>query len=247
MKERPTLFSPPMSKAIRGNLKDITRRALSPRYIINEEPARYKFHGLDDNGAALFEDLKPEITPWIAPIPCPYGKVGDVLYVRELYYDYGLWDENGHTKTGKRKWKFNSLIPSSADIRYAENPPDDVKPNSYRKLGWYKRLGRFMPYRYVRTKLEIVSIRVERLHDITPDDADREGVESWNEDYTSEEGALHADYANYLWVNKKGHPEYHFPSFPNPIDSFRSLWIKINGQESWDSNPWVWRIEFEKL
>jgi hypothetical protein len=226
MKERPTLFSVPMSKAIRENLKDITRRALSPRYIINEEPARYKFHGLDDNGAALFEDLKPEITPWIAPIPCPYGKVGDVLYVRELYYDYGLWDENGHTKTGKRKWKFNSLIPSSADIRYAENPPDDVKPNSYRKLGWYKRLGRFMPYRYVRTKLEIASIRVERLHDITYKDAVREGVEFRQ--------------FQLFGLDNEGRDKL-------ARLKFGMLWTSINGQESWDSNPWVWRIEFKKL
>jgi hypothetical protein len=159
---------------------------------------------------------------------CRQGKAGDILWVRETWAP-GLSNAEPYAYKATAKW----------------DDFEDGTPDSFKEIKW--RPSIHMPRHACRLKLKILSIRVERLHDITPDDADREGVESWNEDYTSEEGALHADYANYLWVNKKGHPEYHFPSFPNPIDSFRSLWIKINGQESWDSNPWVWRIEFEKL
>jgi hypothetical protein len=86
-----------------------------------------------------------------------------------------------------------------------------------------------------RLKLKILSIRVERLHDITEEDAIREGV-----------GAG--------FQMNGGWPDY--TRIVNGICevtqdcarmSFATLWISINSQESWDSNPWVWRIEFEKL
>ena len=90
-----------------------------------------------------------------------------------------------------------------------------------------------MPYRYVRTKLEIVSIRVERLHDITEEECFREGIDADNEDYQAAE---------------------HYQLGGSPIQggspakfAFIALWQRINGQESWNGNPWVWRIEFKKL
>lgn len=222
VKERPMLFSTPMVIAIIDDRKDITRRTKGLEFI-NEDPDRYKSCGISDKGHALFEDLRPEITPWISPIRCPYGIAGDVLWVRE---------------TCAIQKFFNGLREECFYI-YKTDYPNPVS--------WNWKPSIFMPREACRLKLEIKYTRVERLHEISPDDADREGVERWNEDYTTEPGALIADYANYLWVNKKNHSEYYYPSFPNPIDSFRSLWIKINGKESWDLNPWVWRIEFCKI
>lgn len=225
MKERPILLSSPMVQAVDDGRKTVTRRVVN---MLKEGIAEaiWGYTAFTPDGHISFRARHANGEYGESFVKIPYGVKGDILYVREVYYDYGLWEENGHTKTGKRKWKFVSLIPSSADIRYFENPPEDIKPNSYRKLGWYKRLGRFMPYRYVRTKLEIVSIRVERLHDITYQDAVREGVQFRQFELFGLDGNGRDSLARL---------------------KFSILWTSINGQESWDSNPWVWRIEFKKL
>lgn len=67
--------------------KTVTRRCVSKKMIINEWPARYVFHGLNEDFQALFEDKIPEVTPWIAPIDSPFGTPGDLLQIagREIY------------------------------------------------------------------------------------------------------------------------------------------------------------------
>lgn len=76
----------------------------------------------------------------------------------------------------------------------------------------------FMPRVASRITLEVKNIRVERLQDITDSDAIREGI-----------------------------PDY--PDFVGecPVDDFRELWSKINGEKSWNENPFVWVVEFTKL
>lgn len=76
----------------------------------------------------------------------------------------------------------------------------------------------FMPRVYSRLDLEVVSVRVERLHAIDELDARAEGLTSLTYD--------RAETAR---------------------DSFRLLWREINGAESWDANPWVWRVEFRRV
>jgi len=244
MKERPILFSTPMVQAVDDDRKTVTRRVVN---MLKEgiTEATWGYTAFTPDGHISFRARHANGEYGESFVKIPYGLKGDILYVREVYYDYGLWEENGHTKTGKRKWKFVSLIPSSADIRYCENPPEDVKPNSYRKLGWYKRLGRFMPYRYVRTKLEIVSIRVERLHDITEEDAIREGLakitkdggRNWKYGIPDKDGLPGTDDIGWPWI------EWEISA----RDAFKKLWVKINGDDSWKDNPWVWRIEFTVL
>lgn len=75
-----------------------------------------------------------------------------------------------------------------------------------------------------------VTRRLSGLKGINEQGAEDEGVLVGAEGYES------WDYLKNEWGN------FGF----DPIDSFRSLWIKINGQESWDSNPWVWVVKFEK-
>ena len=69
-----------------------------------------------------------------------------------------------------------------------------------------------------RITLEITNIRVERLNDISESDAIAEGID-WEDDY--------------VHMRAK--------------DAYESLWKKINGEESWKQNPWVWVIEFERI
>jgi hypothetical protein len=252
VKERGILVSTPMVQAIHEDRKTVTRRIINPQPKLIESSGRWYWEkALDVDGDPLVDASQYW---WEYYGTSPYGKAGDILYIREMYYDYGLWDSDGYTKTGKIKWTFQSVIPSSADIRYFENPPEDVRPNSYRKPGWYKRMGRFMPYFYVRTKLLIKSISVERLHDITEEDAIKEGVEvdewTWGPmafpDGTIDKSLIgkktkwYRDYSNHKdglkhWFNDGARA------------SFITLWQSINGVESWNTNPWTWRIEFERI
>jgi hypothetical protein len=83
-----------------------------------------------------------------------------------------------------------------------------------------------MPRSASRILLEITSVRVERLQDIRSDAALAEGV-------TIEDQHMSGYCAG----------EY----LPPAICAFRDLWQSINGASSWDSNPWVWAIEFKRI
>jgi len=98
----------------------------------------------------------------------------------------------------------------------------DPLPDHTGRARW--RPSIFMPRSACRLRLEITDVRVERVHDISEEDAKAEGA-PWSP-VTSRD----------LKVHMGGH-----------MGGFYSLWCKINGQESWDSNPWVWVIKFRKI
>lgn len=159
---------------------------------------------------------------------CPHGKPGDVLYVKETHYVFGRWHPNGHTDNGGTRWKFLPY-PDEA-VRF--DKPDDVKPNSYRKDGWYKRNSLFMPASYARLFLRIEDIRVERLNQISEEDAIAEGVEQMFvgsdptgifRDYSTKDSFSHID----------------------PRESFRTLWESIYGPDSFDDR-FVFVVKFSK-
>ena len=81
-----------------------------------------------------------------------------------------------------------------------------------------------MPRSACRLLLEITDVRVERLNDINEQDAIAEGM-----DDGSSPAAIAAGW------------------FEKPSRAFRRLWERIYGQESWDSNPWVWVVEFKQV
>jgi hypothetical protein len=92
----------------------------------------------------------------------------------------------------------------------------------------------FMPRAASRILLEITDVRVQRLQEISEGDARAEGIE-YSDDYAVREHAhVGLDEGDLI------------PNAP-PIPSFRSLWESINGTGSWDANPWVWAITFQRL
>jgi hypothetical protein len=88
----------------------------------------------------------------------------------------------------------------------------------------------YMPKSACRLILKIEDLGIERIQDIDSVSAINEGIEFEFDTYR-----------NYLMQNKTGSFV-----FGNPIDSFKSLFISINGQESWDKHIFVWRIKFSK-
>lgn len=104
------------------------------------------------------------------------------------------------------------------------------KPIFHEDTKWTPSI--FMPRIACRIFQRIVEINPEPLHLITPDDAINEGIEMRDTLYSRER-----HYRNY---QTKGFTTA-------PVLSYRTLWEKINGADSWNSNPWVWRIRTETL
>lgn len=205
-KIRPILYSPSMSLATREGRKIQTRRAVESALLKIQHGAIWTHKGR-------------------------YGKPGDLLWVREEHYRFGHWREvpGVKTKTGKQKWAFipdtkEVLFDAPSGFRKSKNTADPYTP------AWHKRLARFMPRALSRTTLEITDIRVERLQDISEDDARKEGI--------------HRLTATGRYVITPG-GQYFGEVWPSAKIAFQALWEKINGSESWAENPWVWVICFK--
>lgn len=216
MKQIPILFSTPMVQAILKGRKTQTRRVMKP------QP--------DENGVSYMPN---------AP-----------LYWEETYREEWKpwkWDtEQGESfskfcpygQPGDILWVRESCARGLFDEFY-------YKADGANYVKWKPSIH--MPKAACRIFLKIKSIRVERLQDISPGDAMDEGLEYCNVDMDAFEGGeFVADYKNYTWRDDESYEDYFFPSFANPIDSFRTLWQSINGTESWNANPWVWVVTFKR-
>ena len=142
---------------------------------------------------------------------CPYGKPGDRLWVRETFAE-GLSNKEGIAYRATSKWY---------DF-------EDGTPENFKEIKWKPSI--FMPRWASRITLEITNVRVERLQDISEEDAKREGVES-----NFDEGVV------YYGPLNKGHADARI--------AFSWLWDSINAKRgySWESNPWVWVVEFKRI
>lgn len=126
-------------------------------------------------------------------------------------------------------------------------PTNEDDPDYWKKHDAYKdwlnrqfhihRPSIFMRRWASRITLEIVSVRVERLQEITEEDAIAEGIESAIP--VAGEPPTYRDYQS----GSNDPCEW----FTNPIDSYRTLWESINGPGSWDANDWVWVLEFKRI
>lgn len=135
--------------------------------------------------------------------PLPYGKPGDRLWVRETWHDA------------------SSSLHSCALYR-----ADGID------LHWDKWTPSIhMPRRASRITLEITSVRVERLQEISIEDAKAEGA--WGPD-----DSIAQKVADYFGTDIFS---------ANPRKAFQMLWESINGPDSWAANPWVWAIEFRRV
>lgn len=145
---------------------------------------------------------------------CPYGKPGDWLYTRET------WQHTDCINLNREDENAGYIYKASENGRDWESNTD----------GWRWKPGIHLPKIGSRLWDEVVAVRIERLHDITQEDAEKEGLQfDWSE------GKQFKNYTN----NKF--------ELGDSRQSFATLWEKINGKESWDANPWVWVVEFKVL
>ncbi len=214
MKETGILYSAPMVLATLAGRKDVTRRTRGLEKI-NERPNAWHYDGENIDGDHLFFNTDAAVSGHDIPdcqtiIKCPYGKPGDLLYGRETHWRYGKWVKDGTTKKGRQRWRFEAI---GLAVKYDPQPKIDRE-----QVGYHKRPAIFLPKVLARIWRKITSIRAERLHEITINEAVREGVR----DLRTPENVILKNY----------------------VECYAELWDRLNGKtHPWSSNPWLWRIE----
>jgi hypothetical protein len=220
MKERPILFSAQMVRAILEGRKTQTRRAIKSPSVKHPCFSLLSHDDVNDVWWPYYsDDGESSVTDYglEQPIECPHGQPGDRLWVREAF----MYEPADYC------WEASVSIPCRPEVTTYRA---DADPNGEAKgVGWKPSIH--MPRNLSRIDLEIVGVRVERLNDISEADAKAEGVEL-------------ADGFRDLW---KGYAKGHHDIMHTAADSFASLWCSINGEGSWDANPWVWVVEFKRV
>lgn len=210
---KPILFNTEMVRAILDGRKDATRRivkgfipddavlgytAFTPKGYIS---CRGTF--ADGYGEKFFK------------LPC---EPGDILYVRETWQ---CWRAHRYEATADIRFRAGG---DDVRLQFANGNTDSINRLDYDTFvhKWFSHYGEwkqslFMPKEAARIWLKVTDVRVERLQDMTDDDAEAEGCF----DYTSTALGFF-----YVWdpTIKK-----------SDIDRY-----------GWDANPWVWVIEFER-
>jgi len=215
MNLRPIIFSTPMVQAICDNRKTMTRRTRGLEDLIIDVGSGFVYNGKGN--------IQLDIHSWKQDIlkHCPYGQVGDLLWVRETIYQNG---ELGLHYVADGEHVDENIIPKDFNVR--------VDKNGHYKFCNIPNI--FMPKALARIWLEITDVRVERLHDISEEDSITEGIKVYDD-------KMFEFYTEQTLSNKIR------PSIDSAKLSFASLWISINGTESWKANPWVWVIKFKVL
>lgn len=213
VRERPILFSSPMIRAILDGRKTQTRRVMKPQPRLHSCEGGWP--GRVDPMADGTWSVLCHACGWDGCWRCPYGVPGDRLWVRETWLYVGPGSGSDLPEYEIERARPENHSPSNCWYR-ADPSWDSGDPAS---LKWAPSI--FMPRWASRLTLEIAEVRVQRLQEISEDDARAEGVE-----VRYEEGR------KIVWAR----------------DVFAELWDSINGQRApWSINPWVWAISFKKL
>lgn len=210
MKERGMIFNAEMVLAILDGRKTQTRR------IVKLQP--------DEDGLA-----KVTNGPWVDTSErnyrCPFGDVGDRIWVRETFqgplFDYEQMEAYLEDSSRFEKPEFCQYAADGGHRPEYQDADDNLRH------GW--RPSIHMPRWASRILLEITDVRVERLNSIHDVDAMREGIQNLTT-------CSHADFGIPGVVNAQ-----------HPVRAFQLLWESIYGADNWKANPWVWVIEFKRV
>lgn len=246
MNEHPIIFSTDMVKAILDGRKTMTRRVIKPQ----PNPCRHReVFSEGERGYNAPPDWQGKLIDWIDykyegregwfchicgnglrhideysahGIICPYGQVGDRLWVKERHKLTALYSGMENVRV---KCEY-----SNGEIRYFEwaDIPKKQRQLLTRIKTWEVwRSARFMYKFSHRYDPEITELRVERLWEITEEDAQAEGV---------------------VWISEETAPNTNI-FIPCGVKNFHLLWDRLNAKRGygWDTNPWVWVISFKKV
>ncbi len=208
MKERQILSNGEMVRAILDGRKTQTRRVINPQpdYSILKDGVELEAHKcpqltvvhLGRKEWGLYgKPYNPSAVPCFA-FNCPYGQPGDLLYCRETWCNAETVGFDARENGGEYWYR-------ATDEGQCMGP-------------WKPSI--FMPKAAARLWLTVTDIRVERVGDISEDDARAEGTARWDHPHCT------------CWR-----------------DNFRLLWDSINAKRGYPfaANNWVWKMVFEKV
>ncbi|ECC3484764.1 hypothetical protein ACW50_21025 [Salmonella enterica subsp. enterica] len=205
MKERGMIFNGEMVRAILDGRKTQTRRIMKnqPAGDYPETPALIRNVGTGFQWHGLYGES--------SIFNCPLGSIGERIWVRETFRVHSRATDVAtlvYRASVRNSWTEQThRVPVSVCNKPAT--PEKWTPSIH------------MPRWASRLLLEITDVRVERLHSISEEDAQAEGVQPACYEITPPEAAYRV--------------------------SFGEVWRGIYGEESWEANPWVWVIKFKRV
>lgn len=164
------------------------------RRVIKDKDITNNFD-IDVDGSA-YAYINPATGDSCPPTAIAKYQVGDILWVRETW---------GKDENGEYAYRTN----------YGTTEDDSFPPSVFK---WRPPI--FMPKEAARIFLKVTNVRVERLQDITEEEAIKEGAKAYGPNNCSGTSARIA---------------------------FAEIWDKTTTEHEWRTNPWVWVIEFEKI
>lgn len=202
MKERPIIFNAEMVRAVLDGRKTQTRRVIKP------QPELTSNSGFKWKGYLYGRGFSYQETCWNFLHKCPYGQPGDRLWVRESHMSIDNRD-GGRIITYKAGGQDFVFRAGAGD--------DDWRGNSK----WTPSIH--MRREHSRILIEVLNVRVERIQDISEDNAKAEGASP----------SIVGDALDCLKYRA----------------GFQTLWDSINANRgySWEADPWVWVIEFRRI
>lgn len=176
-------------------------------------------------------------------INCPFGQVGDQIWVRETWGNVSnSYDDNGfetdwvpdrpatnihEMKYGQGYYCGHIIYRADGEFEWCSDDDGGGEPIT----AWNPSIH--MPRAASRIQLEITGIRVERLQDISEEDAKAEGISP----LYLQDGKAGCWYSADT-SNKDLHARTAKPAF-------QKLWQSTGGD--WEANPWVWVILFRRV
>ena len=214
--ERGILFKAPMVLAIIDNRKTMTRRVCDVQpFFVEDQGLWHAFYPWGDGGHGMYEtkeEMMDEAWPLLLA-RCPYGKVGDILYVRETFSGPDWLMDVPPSEWGKnqRIWYWADGDPLAGDWTWP-------KPSIH------------MPRWVSRIDLEITGVRIEWLQDISEEDALAEGLhEELNCIIGCHcNGGYHQEITGDRYFYDGGNEE----GYLDPVNAFSALWDSINAAPS---------------
>lgn len=223
MKEIPILFSTPMVRAILEGRKTQTRRIIKPQPIIDQDSG-FVFDGKHTKQYSIHnwkDQFIDDFSRWMPE---------DLLWVRES----GWVDNNFQRGLNDPHlfWKAD-YSDYTDDTKYVINEHTCPFPS----IHMYKEFARIW--------IQVNDIKVEKLQDISEDDAKAEGFACLSKDGGTTYKYGIPDNDGLPGVDNLGWPWQDWEV--DPKNAVKTLWSKINGEESWNENPFVWVVSFNVL
>lgn len=190
---------------------------------------------------------KPDMLPLIAHrqgFLLPSHPIGSDMWVKETCSVISVyaWHQDGLTESA---YRIEYRAGGHRHIEYSGSFGGDKEyVQAYDRQRGVWRPAIFMPRWASRITLKVMDVRVQRLRDISAEDAKAEGLKclskdggrTWKWGIPDSDGEPGNDDHGWYWQDWR----------TDPVAAYRHLWESINGPGSWDANPWVWVYTFNQ-